>query len=282
MKVLSFRWQGRNSYGVVSGDGVVDVGKRLGSKYADLKAVLAAGALDEVRLTADGQDVDSALDAIEFLPTITNPDKLLMVGLNYKAHREEAGRAETEHPTIFARYADSQVGHNQPIIRPKESDKLDYEGEMAVIIGKAGRRIAKADALDYVAGYSCYNDGSVRDFQRHTTQWHPGKNFVATGGFGPWMVTADEIPDPQALTLETRLNGQVMQHTTLDLMIFTVVELIAYCSTFCNLVPGDVIVSGTPGGVGYPRKPPVFMKPGDTVEIDISGIGVLKNGIADG
>lgn len=282
MKLLSFRREGRKSYGVAVGDGVVDVGQRLGGRYGDLKAVLAADALDEVRRAVEGQAADAALESVEFLPVIPNPDKLLMVGLNYKAHREEAGRAETEHPTIFARYADSQVGHNQPIIRPRESDKLDYEGEMAVIIGRAGRRISAADALHYVAGYSCYNDGSVRDFQRHTTQWHPGKNFVGTGAFGPWMVTTDEIPDPQALTLETRLNGQVMQHTTLDLMIFPVAELIAYCSTFCNLVPGDVIVSGTPGGVGYPRKPPVFMKPGDTVEVEISGIGVLKNGIADG
>jgi len=282
MKVLSYRWQGKDSYGVVAGDGVVDIGKRLGAKYRDLKAVLAAGALDELRRAAEGQKADAPLGGISFLPVIANPDKLLMVGLNYKAHREEAGRPETEKPTIFARYADSQIGHGQPIVRPKESDKLDYEGEMAVIIGKAGRRISKAQALSHVAGYSCYNDGSVRDFQRHTSQWHPGKNFVATGPFGPWMATADEIPDPQALTLETRLNGEVMQHTTTDLMIFPVVDLIAYCSTFCNLVPGDVIVSGTPGGVGYARKPPVFMKPGDTVEIEISKIGVLRNGIVDG
>lgn len=282
MRVLSYRWQGKDTYGVIAGDGVVDIGRRLGSKYRDLKAVLAAGALDEIGRAAAGQKTDAALAEITYLPVIANPDKLLMVGLNYKAHREEAGRPETEKPTIFARYADSQIGQGRPIIRPKESDKLDYEGEMAVIIGKAGRRIPKAQALPHVAGYSCYNDVSVRDFQRHTSQWHPGKNFVATGPFGPWMVTADEIPDPQALTLETRLNGQVMQHVTTDLMIFSVVELIEYCSTFCNLAPGDVIVSGTPGGVGYARKPPVFMKPGDTVEIEISKIGVLRNGIVDG
>lgn len=282
MKLLTYRWQGKDSYGVVAGDGIVDIGARLGTKYRDIKAVLAAGALDEVRRAADGQKADATPDKITFLPVIPNPDKLLMVGLNYKAHREEAGRPETEKPTIFARYADSQTGHGQPIVRPKESDKLDYEGELAVIIGTAGRRISKAQALSHVAGYSCYNDGSVRDFQRHTSQWHPGKNFVATGPFGPWMVTTDEIPDPQALTLETRLNGEVMQHTTTDLMIFSVVDLIVYCSSFCNLVPGDVIVSGTPGGVGYARKPPVFMKPGDTVEIDISKIGVLRNGIVDG
>lgn len=282
MKLLSYRLNGQDSYGVVAGDGVIDLGRRLGTKYRDLKAALRAGALDELHRAAQGQQADASLDSIEFLPVIPDPDKLLMVGLNYKAHREEAGRTETDNPSIFARYADSQVGHGQPMIRPKESDKLDYEGELAVIIGKAGRRIARADALGHVAGYSCYNDGSVRDFQRHTTQWHPGKNFVGTGAFGPWMVTADEIPDPQALALETRLNGQVMQQTTTDLMIFPVVDLIAYCSTFCNLLPGDVIVSGTPGGVGYARKPPVFMKRGDTVEIEIAKIGVLRNGIIDG
>jgi 2-keto-4-pentenoate hydratase/2-oxohepta-3-ene-1,7-dioic acid hydratase in catechol pathway len=281
MKLLTYRWQGKESFGVVAGDGIVDIGSRLGAKYRDLKAVLAAGALDEVRRAAEGRKPDAPLAEIAYLPVIPNPDKLLMVGLNYKAHREEAGRPETEKPTIFARYADSQIGHDQPIVRPRESDKLDYEGELAVIIGKEGRRIATAQALSHVAGYACYNDGSVRDFQRHTSQWHPGKNFVATGPFGPWMVTADEIPDPQTLTLETRLNGKVMQHTTTDLMIFPVAELIAYCSSFCNLAPGDVIVSGTPGGVGYARKPPVFMKPGDTVEIEISKIGVLRNGVID-
>lgn len=282
MKLLTYRLQGKQSYGVVIDDGVVDIGRRLGTKYPDLRAVLVAGALDEVRQAAEGQSVDVPLPGITYLPVLTNPDKLLMVGLNYKAHREEAGRSETDNPSIFARYPDSQVGHAEPMIRPRESDKLDYEGELAVIIGKGGRRISKADALSYVAGYSCYNDGSIRDYQRHTTQWHPGKNFVGTGAFGPWMVTADEIRDPQALILETRLNGQVMQRTTTDLMVFPVADLIAYCSTFCNLMPGDVIVSGTPGGVGYARKPPVFMKPGDTIEIEISGIGVLRNGIVDG
>jgi 2-keto-4-pentenoate hydratase/2-oxohepta-3-ene-1,7-dioic acid hydratase in catechol pathway len=282
MKLLTYLWRGKESFGVIVGDGVVDIGSRLGAKYRDLKAVLAAGALDEVRRAAEGRKPDAPLGEIAYLPVIPNPDKLLMVGLNYKAHREEAGRPETEKPTIFARYADSQIGHGQPIVRPRESDKLDYEGELAVIIGREGRRIAAPQALSHVAGYACYNDGSVRDFQRHTSQWHPGKNFVATGPFGPWMVTTDEIPDPQTLTLETRLNGQVMQHTTTDLMIFPVAELIAYCSSFCNLVPGDVIVSGTPGGVGYARKPPVFMKPGDTVEIEISKIGVLRNGVIDG
>lgn len=281
MKVLSYRHQGNDTYGVQVGDGVCDVGSRLGERYPDLGAVLAAGALDEVAKAADGQAADAGLDDITFLPVIGKPDKILMVGLNYRDHQEEAGRSATDHPSIFVRFHDSQVGHLQPMISPTVSENFDYEGELAVIIGKGGRHISEQDALGHVAGYSCYNDGSIRDYQRHTSQWSPGKNFVGTGGFGPWMVTADEIPDPQALTLITRLNGREMQHTTTDLMIFPVVELINYCSTFCNLVPGDVIVSGTPGGVGFARKPPVYMKAGDTIEIDISKVGVLGNPIVD-
>jgi len=281
MKVLTYRLGDRKTYGVAVDGGVVDGGRRLGGRYPDLCAVIKAGALDELREATKGQPADAKLDDIAYLPVLENPDKILMIGLNYKAHREEAGRDPADHPSIFTRFADSQVGHDQPMIRPRASDRFDYEGELAVVIGKGGRHIAQADALSHVAGYSCYNDGSVRDFQRHTSQWTPGKNFVGTGAFGPWMVTADEIPDPQALELTTRLNGQVMQNSTLDLMIFPVVELIEYCSTFCNLTPGDVIVSGTPGGVGYARKPPVFMKPGDTVEVDITKIGILRNAIAD-
>ncbi len=281
MQVLSYRHQGNDTYGVRVGDGVCDVGRRLGERYPDLGAVLAAGALDEVAKAADGQAADAGLDDIAFLPVIVKPDKILMVGLNYRDHQQETKHSDTDHPSIFIRYPDSQVGHRQPMISPTVSESFDYEGELAVIIGRGGRHISEQDALSHVAGYSCYNDGSIRDYQRHTSQWTPGKNFVGTGGFGPWMVTADEIPDPQALTLITRLNGQEMQHTTNDLMIFPVVELINYCSTFCNLVPGDEIVSGTPGGVGFARKPPVFMKAGDTIEIDISKIGVLSNPIVD-
>ena len=182
---------------------------------------------------------------------------------------------------IFTRFADSQVAHLQPIIRPKASHKLDFEGELAVVIGKTARHVKAADALEYVAGYACYNDGSVRDWQKHTIQFVPGKNFPCTGGFGPWLVTCDEIGDPQDLELTTRLNGQVMQHTRTSDMIFDVRHLIEYCSTFTELAPGDVIVSGTTGGVGAFREPPVWMKPGDTVEVEISGIGILRNSIAD-
>lgn len=279
MRLLTYNHNGKDTYGVVSDDGkgVVDMGKRFMDKYADLKAAIAADALGELAAAAKGQPADASLDDITYLPVIPNPGKIFMVGLNYHAHREEASRDETANPSIFTRFPDSQVGHNQPFLMPRESDKLDWEGEMAVIIGKHGRRIAKGDALKHVAGYSCYNDGSVRDYQRHTTQWVPGKTFVGTGPFGPWMVTTDEIPDPQSLELTTRVNGEVMQHTTTDLMVFPIDVLINYCSTFSNLEPGDLIVSGTPSGVGTHRKPPIYLKVGDVVEIEISKIGILRN-----
>ena len=180
------------------------------------------------------------------------------------------------------RFAAAQVGHEQPMVRPVESNTLDYEGEIAVVIGKPGRRIAPADALSHIAGYGIYNDGSVREYQRHTSQFTPGKNFAATGGFGPWLMTPDEVGDPQALEITTRLNGQVMQNATADLMVFGFADISAYCSTFTDLVPGDVIATGTPGGVGGARKPPVFMDEGDVIEIEIAPIGVLRNPIVVG
>jgi len=174
------------------------------------------------------------------------------------------------------------VGHKQPILRPRESTNLDFEAEIAVIVGKAGRRISQKDAWGYIAGYSCYNDGSVRDWQRHTIQWTAGKNFAKTGGFGPWMVTADEIPPGTKMTLSCRLNGERMQHATTEQMIFKIPKIIEYVSTWTTLEPGDVLVTGTPGGVGARRTPPVWMKPGDKVEVEIDKVGVLENSIADG
>jgi 2-keto-4-pentenoate hydratase/2-oxohepta-3-ene-1,7-dioic acid hydratase in catechol pathway len=279
MKLISFQHGSTASYGVVSDGGIIDVGHRLDHPYLTLRAVLEANALAEVARYIEGRSPDVRFDEITFLPVIPNPNKILCVGINYEAHRLETGRDKTEHPVIFTRFANSQVGHDQPIIRPNVSDKLDYEGELAVIIGKSGRHISRAAALSHVAGYACYNDGSVRDWQRHTSQFTPGKNFYATGGFGPWMVTSDEIPDPTKLTLVTRLNGAEMQRTSTDDLIFTIPDLIAYISTFTQLAPGDVISTGTPGGVGFKRNPPVFMKPGDVVEVEISGIGVLRNPI---
>jgi 2-keto-4-pentenoate hydratase/2-oxohepta-3-ene-1,7-dioic acid hydratase in catechol pathway len=282
MKVVSFVRNGKSSYGVVVGpnnDGIVDVGAKLGSKYPDLVSVLKAGALAEVEAAAKGAAADVPLEGTTLLPVVPNPGKIVCVGVNYDEHRREMGREPPGHPTIFPRWPESQVAHGQPVIKPAESDKLDYEGELAVIIGKEGYKLSEDKALDIIAGYSCYMDGSVRDWQTHTSQFAPGKNFVATGSFGPWMVTADEIPDPQDLMLETRLNGQVMQKSGTDLMTFNVRKIIRYITTWMPLKPGDVIATGTPGGVGTKRNPPVYMKDGDVVEVEISKVGLLRNPI---
>ena len=276
MKLCSFSTNGTASYGILTDRGIVDLGRRF--PESTLRDFLSAGNIDVAAGLMDAAP-DHALDAVILEPVIPNPDKIICVGLNYHDHVQETGRTVTANPVLFARYAGSQVGHGQPLLKPLESDEFDYEGELAVIIGKGGRRIPAARALEHVAGYACYNDASVRDWQRHTSQFMPGKTFAATGAFGPWMVTSDEIRDPSRLTLTTRLNGQVVQQTTTDLMITDVPALIAYCSTLLPLLPGDVIVSGTPGGVGAKRTPPLWMRAGDVAEVEISGIGILQNPI---
>jgi 2-keto-4-pentenoate hydratase/2-oxohepta-3-ene-1,7-dioic acid hydratase in catechol pathway len=281
MKFASFIVQGRTTYGVVEGTQVIDLESVKPTFGTDLKQAIAINRLGELTPAVLAPLPRVALADVTFLPVIENPGKVLCIGINYATHVRETGREMPTYPMIFTRFADSQVAHLQPIIRPKASHKLDFEGELAVVIGKTARHVKAADALEYVAGYACYNDGSVRDWQKHTIQFVPGKNFPDTGGFGPWLVTSDEIGDPQDLELTTRLNGQVMQHTSTSDMIFDVRHLIEYCSTFTELAPGDVIVSGTTGGVGAFREPPVWMKPGDTVEVEISGIGILRNSIAD-
>jgi len=284
MKFATWEKDGKPVWGLVTGSSVTD-GKvtaatgALAEKYPTLKAAIAAGALAAAGAELAGRTPDGDIGSVALLPVIPDPGKLLCVGLNYEMHRAETGRAEVENPTIFTRWGDSQVGHARPMVKPKVSDRFDYEGELAVIIGKRGRHVSKADAYSIIAGYACFNDGSIRDWQRHTTQFTPGKNFLASGAFGPWMVTADEIADPKALTLETRLNGEVMQHTTTDLMIFDIPRLIEYITTFTQLNPGDVIATGTPGGVGAARTPPVFMKAGDVCEVEISKVGLLRNEI---
>lgn len=280
MRLVTYRSGGRDSVGIVSGGGVVDASAVLEGKYKDIKSIL--GSETALRaIESIGPDKAIPIDEIEFLPVIPNPDKIICVGLNYRSHVAETGRTETEKPAIFLRLPSTQVGHRAAMLRPVVSDQFDYEGELAVIIGKPSRHIPQRTAMEHVAGYSCYNDGSVRDWQRHTGQWTAGKNFRATGAFGPWLVTADEIGDPSPLRLTTRLNGQTVQDTTIDLMIFPIPEIISYVSTWIDLVPGDVIVSGTPGGVGFKRNPPLLMKSGDTVEVEIEKIGVLQNSIAD-
>jgi 2-keto-4-pentenoate hydratase/2-oxohepta-3-ene-1,7-dioic acid hydratase in catechol pathway len=281
MKFISFTTGNVPGYGVVRGEGVVDLGKRFGDRAPTLRDALAGVALKEIERIVAQSEPDFLLAELTLAPVIPNPDKIICVGLNYRDHVAETGRALTEHPVLFARWPESQVAHGEALTRPKVSERFDYEGELAVVIGKGGRHISRANALSHVAGYSCYNDGSVRDWQSHTSQFLPGKTFAGTGAFGPWLVTADEIPDPTGLTLTTRLNGAVVQQTTTDLMITDIPSLIAYCSTILPLAPGDVLVTGTPGGVGAKRTPPLWMKPGDVAEVEISGVGILRNVVRD-
>lgn len=245
--------------------------------HRSLRALIAANAIASLTPIVASATPTLSLDKVRLLPPIPDPGKIICVGLNYHDHVAETGRKLTAQPTLFNRYPESQMGHLADMIKPIESDKLDYEGELAIVISKGGRRIKAADAMSHIAGYSCYNDGSVRDWQSHTIQFMPGKNFVGTGGFGPWLVTADEIADPTKLKVVTRLNGQVMQSATVDMMITPIPEQIAYISTFIPLEAGDVIVTGTPGGVGSRREPPLFMKDGDVVEIEIDEVGTLRN-----
>ena len=280
MRWLSFQSHGVESFGFLNdADQVVDVGTQ--TPHATLKDALRAGALTDLAHSVDASNALSQ-EEIEFLPTITNPDKILCVGLNYRDHQAETGRGGEDNPTIFVRFAAAQVGHKGQMVRPFESKALDYEGEIALIIGRNARRISAENWLDYVAGFSCYNDGSVRDYQRHTSQFTPGKNFVGTGGFGPWLMTPDAVGDVDELEITTRLNGNVMQNAKAKQLVFGFADLVAYCSTFTELVPGDVIVTGTPGGVGSARNPPVFMDEGDVIEITVDPIGTLRNDIVVG
>lgn len=281
MRLVSFETNGRESFGLVAGEGVIDAGRRLEPRVSGLRDLLSGDGLNRLR-ELEGLTPDHGLDTIRFLPVI--PDraaKILCVGVNYLPHIAEMGRERPDRPVIFVRFADSLVGHRDGMQRPLASEQYDYEGELAVVIGRRARRVAREDALDYVAGYSCFNDGSVRDFQRHGLQWTPGKNFPRSGAFGPWLVTRDELPDPSRCRLTTRLNGAVVQDESVGELCFGVADLIAYCSLWTQLEPGDVIATGTPGGVGAGRKPPLWLKAGDEVEVEISGVGVLRNPVID-
>lgn len=282
MKLLSFNLSGKPSYGALRDDGIVDIGARLGSRYPDLKAVLAADALPELSSLVASVTADFAAESLDFLPVIVKPAKILCVGLNYESHQQETGRDRSGYPVIFTRFADTQVGHRQPLGVPRVSTRLDYEGELAVVIGRGGRAIDKDSAMEHVAGYSCYNDASVRDWQGHTTQFTPGKNFPQTGGFGPCLVTADEIDDVHNLAIRTRLNGEIMQDSNTSRLIFSIPEIIEYISAFTPLSAGDVIATGTPGGVGFTRDPPVYLKPGDEIVVDIEKVGSLLNPVIAG
>ena len=278
MKFVSYRHDDKTGWGLLEGGVVTD----LSDFEPSLKAAISKDNLaDAASAAANGETLPR--DKISYLPPIPDPARILCIGQNYAAHRDEMGGDRTAHPLIFTRYPSSVSGHNRALLKPAESDEYDYEGELAVIIGKPGRRIRPERALEHIAGYSCFMDGSIRDFQVHTTQYIPGKNFDASGSCGPWMIPAEELPDPNAgYRLETRLNGATVQSTTTDLMLFPVPVLIAYLSTFTTLEPGDIIATGTPGGVGYKREPQLYMFPGDRVEVEVEGVGMLSNTISAG
>jgi 2-keto-4-pentenoate hydratase/2-oxohepta-3-ene-1,7-dioic acid hydratase in catechol pathway len=279
MKLASYRHAGRSSYGIVTAKGIIDLATRSG--VPTLRAFLEGGPATRAERHA-GASPDVALEAIELLPVVPDPAHIVCIGINYASHIAEvvqAGvkRAMPDKPSVFLRCADTLVGHGQPLIMPRVSNDLDYEAELAVVIGTPGRYIPEQDALGHVAAYTCFNDGSVRDWQFHTNNITPGKNFPLTGALGPWMVTADEIPDPQRLAVRTRVNDRTMQDGNTADMIFGVARIIAYVSSFIRLVPGDILATGTPEGVGFSRKPPVFLREGDVCEIDIESVGRLVN-----
>jgi 2-keto-4-pentenoate hydratase/2-oxohepta-3-ene-1,7-dioic acid hydratase in catechol pathway len=277
MKLASYMADGQLCFGVVVGNGIVTMSGR--SRYGGVREVLEAEALDEVRRAADSQRPDKDLSEVTFLPAIPDPPKILCAGINYRSHAAETGRDIPKAPSMFVRFTDTLVGHDGEMIRPKISECFDFEGELAIVIGRAGRHISAAEALGHVAGYTCFVDGSVRDYQKISVT--SGKNFPGTGPLGPWVVTTDEIPDPSRLTLVTRLNGREVQRSGTDLLIHSVPEIVAFCSAFTPLSPGDIIATGTPEGVGHRRTPPLWMKAGDVLEVDISGIGTLRTRVVD-
>lgn len=266
-------------------------GPQLAALDADNAKDLSALAVPDVGALLNGPGLDAALEAckdapdlgpwsqLKLLCPVHKPQRIICVGANYDLHRQEMGRQVLEHPTLFVRWPSSLVAHGEQVVRPKASERFDYEGELALIIGRQARSLRAEDAMPHVAGYTCFNDGSVRDFQRHTTQFTPGKNFDASGAMGPCFVSADEIHDPHNLELRTRLNGQPLQSANTGQMSFRIPELLAYISTFTTLQPGDVVATGTPSGVGDKRKPPVYLKPGDRLEVEISQVGRLEVGV---
>ena len=284
MRLVSYTLDGRDTWGAVVGDDVRDLATASGC--ATLAEFVGSPQWAQRDTLLAGAKAVAKLADVTLLPVIPQPEKIVCAVRNYMDHHQEvlaAGmqRELSEQPPIFLRVWRSQTAHGAPIVRPRVSESLDWEGELAVIIGTGGRDIPEAKAWDHVAGYSIYNDGSVREWQFHAKQIASGKNFESTGGFGPWMVSADEIEPGKPLKLETRLNGEVVQSSHTGHMIFSVPKLIAYASTIFTLVPGDVIVTGTPAGVGWSRKPPRFMKAGDVCEVEIESIGVLRNPIVD-
>jgi 2-keto-4-pentenoate hydratase/2-oxohepta-3-ene-1,7-dioic acid hydratase in catechol pathway len=280
MKLASYQRGGEQSYGIVTDEGLIDLPRRI-DRGPDLKAALdLAGGVEAFR-PFENDPPDFAKHEVAYLPTIPRPDKILCIGLNYRDHAEETGSDIPKYPTIFVRFANSQIGHLNPMVRPAASTKFDYEGELAVIIGRSARHVARKHALEYIAGYTCFNDGTIRDWQGHTGQFTAGKNFFQSGAMGPWMTTADEVGDPSNLALTTRLNGEVMQQGSTADLLFDIGALVEYITTFTQLRPGDVIATGTPAGVGYRRRPPRYLHAGDVVEVEIEKVGLLRNPVGD-
>ncbi|MEN8503544.1 MULTISPECIES: fumarylacetoacetate hydrolase family protein [Paraburkholderia] len=281
MKLISYRNGGRAGFGAVKDEGVVDLTKRLPA-LADLTAVVSSrAALDEAQRLVDAAPADFALDAVALDPVIPRPNKIICVGINYVAHAAEAGRTVGQYPVIFHRFAETLVAHGAPLVRPKVSEHFDFEAELAVVIGKGGSHIKPAEAMNHVAGYTCFNDASVRDWQFHTHQYGMGKNFRGTGSLGPWLVTADEIRDYRELSIDGFLNGERLQTGKLSELAFDIPTLIAYVSQALDWQPGDILATGTPSGIGFKRQPPIFLKPGDTFDVVIPGVGTLSNPVAD-
>lgn len=280
MKLVNFiEPSGTQSSGIIDSDDMIRDARHLVPAGADLVSLILDGATPALTslLEAPPAYPRFSLDEVQLLPPIVNPGKIICVGLNYREHAEEGKAPQFEHPTVFVRFADTQVGHGGSLVIPVESASLDYEGELAIVIGRGGRRIPRAKAMSHILGYSCYNDASVREWQRHTRQWTPGKNFPATGAFGPFLVTPDEVDDITQQELTTTVNGEVRQRIGISSMIFDIAELVAYISTFTELGPGDVIVTGTPSGVGTFHVPPRYLEQGDVVEVSITGVGTLSN-----
>ena len=277
MKIATYTHRGARSYGVVTASGIVDLGKRIGTKYPTLLSLLEKGALAEARHAAEGQKADFTESDIEYLPLIPDRINIFCTGLNYQGHIDETKLEKPKFPRLFMKLDESLVGHKVPMIRPKASIEFDFEAELMVVMGKEARYVSKDKALDYVAGYTLFNDGSLRDFQRRTTD--QGKNFYRSSSVGPNLVTLDEVPPDNQMTLYARLNGKVEQETKISDMIFPVPVLIEYFSSITRLRPGDMIATGTCGRVSYSDKQ--FMKAGDTIEIEITGLGKLVNPIVD-
>lgn len=280
MKIARYERDGRAAYGFVVDGHVIDSSLVPGVTAPTVRELIASGVLpDLATVTAAGPGVPTG--SVTLLPP-AEPEKIACAGVNFPTHREEASMSASrpEHPVIFTRYPDSLVGAGADLLKPGHVERFDYEGELAVVIGRRAHNVAESEAHSYVFGYSCFNDGSARDWQRHSSQWIPGKNFYASGSFGPWIVTADEVGDLNEAELTTRVNGEVRQQARIKDMLFSVAELIAYISAFTPLNPGDVIAAGTPGGVGLFMKPPRFLSAGDVIEIEIGNLGVLRNAVA--